>query len=108
VQEKAKAKADAILNRAEDKSYDLVLQAADHSSEAVTALKAAKKLREAPRAMKRQKSATVIPVVGMMDEERRDLRLECVRLAFDVFSLEQKDLAFSIADEIFNWVTETQ
>jgi hypothetical protein len=44
---KAKAKADAILNRAEDKSYDLVLQAADHSSEAVTALKAAKKLREA-------------------------------------------------------------
>jgi nucleotide-binding universal stress UspA family protein len=47
VKEKAKAKADAILNRAEDKSYDLVLQAADHSSEAVTALKAAKKLREA-------------------------------------------------------------
>jgi hypothetical protein len=53
-----------------------------------------------------KKSATVIP--GMLDEERRDLRLECVRLAFDVLSLEQKDLALSFADEIFNWVTETQ
>jgi hypothetical protein len=48
------------------------------------------------------KYATVIPVVGMMDEERRDLRLECARLAL------HEDLALSFADKIFNWVTETQ
>jgi hypothetical protein len=47
----------------------------------------------------------------MLAEERRDLRLECARLALDtgdVFSSEQEDLALSFADKIFNWVAETQ
>jgi hypothetical protein len=41
----------------------------------------------------------------MLDEERRDLRLECARLALQ---LGAEDLALSFADKIFNWVTETQ